>query len=40
MRPRMLAIVYRSLDTATTVWAFVLSLLVVLAVAWYVHRRR
>lgn len=36
----MLAIVYRSFDTATTVWAFVASLLVVLTVGWYVRRRR
>jgi hypothetical protein len=36
----MLAIVYRSYDTATTVWAFTLSLLVVLAVGWYVRRRK
>ncbi|WP_256979574.1 hypothetical protein [Streptomyces sp. NRRL B-24085] len=38
--PSMLAIVYSSYDTATTVWAFVLSLLIVLAVFWYVRRRR
>ncbi|MFD6435023.1 hypothetical protein ACFWFC_20120 [Streptomyces venezuelae] len=37
---RMLAIVYSSYDTATTVWAFVLSALIVLTVAWYVRRRR
>jgi hypothetical protein len=36
----MLALVYRSYDAATTVWAFVLSLLVVLIAGWYVQRRR
>lgn len=40
IRPCMLAIAYRSYDTATTVWAFVLSLLVVLTVVWYVRRCR
>ncbi|MFB9461938.1 LPXTG cell wall anchor domain-containing protein [Streptomyces cinereospinus] len=36
----MPAIAYRSYDSATTVWAFVLSLLVVLVVGWYGRRRR
>jgi ABC-type antimicrobial peptide transport system permease subunit len=36
----MLATVYRSYDAATTVWAFMLSLLVVLVVGWYVRRRK
>ncbi|MFD0308361.1 MHYT domain-containing protein [Streptomyces sp. NPDC127119] len=36
----MLAIVYSSYDTATTVWSFVLALLVVLTAIWYVRRRR
>ncbi|CAM5312980.1 hypothetical protein TPAU25S_00925 [Tsukamurella paurometabola] len=35
----MLAMVYRSYDASTTVWAFVLSVLVVL-LGWYVRRRR
>lgn len=40
IRLRMLAIVYSSYDTATTVWAFLLSILVVLTMVWYVRRRR
>lgn len=36
----MLALVYKSYDAATTVWAFVLSLLIVLIAVWYIRRRR
>ncbi len=36
----MLAIVYSSHNTTTTVWAFALSVLIVLTVAWYVRRRK
>ncbi|CAL9507128.1 hypothetical protein SUDANB132_03559 [Streptomyces sp. enrichment culture] len=36
----MRALTYHSHDTTTTVGAFTLSLLIVLAVAWYLHRRR
>ncbi|MCW8099633.1 hypothetical protein [Streptomyces tauricus] len=38
--PRMLAIVYSSYDTATTVWAFVIALLIILTATWYARRRR
>jgi flagellar biogenesis protein FliO len=31
---------YRSYHAATTVWAFVIAILIVLAAAWYVQRRR
>lgn len=40
IRPCMLAMVYHSYDAATTVWAFALSVLIVLAVGWYVRHRR
>ncbi|MEU2333386.1 hypothetical protein ABZ770_08980 [Streptomyces sp. NPDC006654] len=40
IRVCVLALVYKSYDAATTVWAFVLSLLVVLVVGWYIRRRR
>jgi hypothetical protein len=36
----MLALVYSSYNVATTVRAFVVSILIVLAVGWYFLRRR
>jgi len=36
----MPALVYWSHDAATTLWAFVLSLLIVPAVGWYMGRRK
>jgi len=41
IRQSMHALVaYRSYDGAVTVWAFVVSALIVLAVGWYIRRRR
>ncbi|WP_437029752.1 LPXTG cell wall anchor domain-containing protein [Streptomyces sp. enrichment culture] len=34
------AVSYRSYHGATTVWAFVVAVLIVLLVGWYVRRRR
>lgn len=39
-RLRMQALAYTSYNAAATIWAFVASLLIVLAVGWYVRRRR
>ncbi len=36
----MLALIYTSYNTATTVWAFVVVILIVLAVGWHLRRRR
>ncbi|MFF2101674.1 LPXTG cell wall anchor domain-containing protein [Streptomyces sp. NPDC058202] len=37
----MLALIaYRSYHGTTTVWAFVVAILIVLAAGWYIRRRR
>ncbi|GHI56959.1 hypothetical protein Srubr_68050 [Streptomyces rubradiris] len=36
---RVLAMVYHSANATLTVWAFTLSVLIVLAVVWYVRHR-
>lgn len=33
-------VAYRSYDGAVTVWAFVVSILIVLVAGWYIGRRR
>lgn len=41
IRLSMLAVVtYRSYHGATTVWAFVVAILIVLVAGWYIRRRR
>lgn len=41
IRLNMLALIaYRSYHGATTVWAFVVAILIVLVAGWYVRRRR
>lgn len=41
IRLSMLAVVtYRSYHDATTVWAFVVAILIVLVAGWYIRRRR
>ncbi|MFJ3338888.1 LPXTG cell wall anchor domain-containing protein [Streptomyces sp. NPDC086766] len=33
-------VAYRSYDSAVTVWAFVVAILIVLVAGWYIRRRR
>lgn len=41
IRLNMLALIaYRSYHGATTVWAFVVAILIVLVAGWYIRRRR
>ncbi|OQQ19785.1 hypothetical protein B0675_23960 [Streptomyces sp. M41(2017)] len=41
IRLNMLALIaYRSYHGTTTVWAFVVAMLIVLVAAWYIRRRR
>ncbi|MGW0916177.1 hypothetical protein ACWD1Z_31220 [Streptomyces sp. NPDC002784] len=40
IRLTMLALVYTSYNTATTVWAFVAAIMIVLAVGWFIRGRR
>jgi LPXTG-motif cell wall-anchored protein len=41
IRLNMLALIaYRSYHGATTVWAFIVAILIVLVAGWYIRRRR
>ncbi|MGW6486249.1 LPXTG cell wall anchor domain-containing protein [Streptomyces sp. NPDC055056] len=41
IRLNMIALIaYRSYHGATTVWAFIVAILIVLVAGWYIRRRR